>query len=112
MAEKLQDAEDRMLESMFRAEPITDNGFSRRVVARLRRRIWVQRLAVPVAILIGGVIAVKPATQLVVVASQLLSIVPQGVFELPMAWFPQIQIVVLGAMLLGAVLLGVRMLEE
>lgn len=112
MAEKLKDAEDRLLESMFYSEPIADDGFSRRVVTRLRRRIWAQRLAIPVAILIGGAIAIKPATQLVIAASQLLTIVPQGLLDLPMAWLPQAQVVVLGAMMLGAALLGIRLLEE
>jgi len=112
MAEKLKDTEDRLLESMFRSEPIADDGFSRRVVTRIRRRIWVQRLAIPVAILIGGAIAIKPVTQLVIAASQLLTIVPQGMLDLPMAWFPQAQVVVLGAMMLGAALLGIRLLEE
>jgi hypothetical protein len=112
MAEKLKDAEDRLLESMFRSDPIEDGGFSRRVVMRIRRRLWVQRLALPVAIFIGAAVAIKPATQLVVVVSRLLAVVPEGMLEVPTTWIPQMQIVVLGAMLLGAVMLGVRMLEE
>ncbi len=112
MAEKLKDAEDRLLESMFRSEPIEDGGFSRRVVTRVRRRLWIQRLALPVAMLVGGVIAIKPATQLVIAASKLLTIVPQGMLSVPATWIPQMQIVVLGAMLLGAGLLGVRLLED
>ena len=112
MAEKLKDAEDRLLESMFRSDPIADDGFSRRVVMRIRRRLWVQRLALPVAIVIGAAVAIKPATQLVIAASKLLAIVPQGTLEIPMTWIPQMQIVILGAMLLGAAMLGVRMLEE
>ncbi len=112
MAEKLKDAEDRLLESMFRSEPIADDGFSRRVVMRIRRRLWVRRLALPVAMLIGGAIAIKPATQLVIVASKLLTIVPQELLEVPMTWLPQIQLVVLGAMLLGAAVLGMSMLED
>jgi hypothetical protein len=59
MAEKLKDAEDRLLEAMLRSEPIADEGFSGRVVSRIRRRLWVQRLALPSAMLIGGAIAVK-----------------------------------------------------
>ena len=50
MAEKLKDAEDRLLESLFASEPIADDGFSRRVVTRIRRRIWVRRLALPVEV--------------------------------------------------------------
>ena len=122
MAEKLKDAEDRLLESMFRSEPIADEGFSSRVVARIRRRFWVQRLALPIAMLVGGAIAVKPATQLVAAASKLLTVVPQGILEAPTTWIPQVQnvafgasltqTVVLGAMVLAAGVLGTRMLVE
>jgi len=122
MAEKLKDAEDRLLESMFRSEPIADEGFSGRVVARIRRRLWVQRLALPIAMLVGGAIAVKPATQLVAAASKLLTVVPQGVLDVPTTWIPQVQnvaygatltqTVVLGAMVLAAGVLGTRMLVE
>ena len=69
MVEKLKDAEDRMLESMFQTRPIADDGFSRRVVTRIRRRLWVRRLTLPVAMLIGGAIAVEPLSQLVIAAS-------------------------------------------
>lgn len=122
MAEKLKDAEDRLLESMFRADTVVDDGFSHRVVKRIRRRLWVQRLALPIAIVIGAGVAIKPATQLVGALPKLLAIVPQGVLNVPTSLLPQIQIdaigipfsqvVVLGAMLLGAAVLGIRLLEE
>jgi len=122
MAEKLKDAEDRLLEAMFRSEPVADEGFSDRVVSRIRRRLWVQRLALPVAMLVGGAVAIKPATQLVIAASKLLTVVPQGILDAPTTWIPQMQsvafgatltqTVVLGAMVLAAGLLGTRMLVE
>ena len=122
MAEKLKDAKDRLLEAMFRSEPIADEGFSGRVVARIRRRLWVQRLALPIAMLVGGAIAIKPASQLVAAASKLLAIVPQGLLDAPTTWIPQVQnvafgatltqTVVLGAMLLVAGVLGTRILIE
>ena len=122
MVERLKDAEDRMLESMFQSESIADDGFSRRVVSRIRRRLWIRRLALPVAMLLGGAIAIKPLSQLVTAASKLLTVIPQGLFEVPMSWLPQMesmvfgasiaQMVVLAAMLLAAGLLGTRMLVE
>ena len=122
MAEKLMDAEDRLLESMFKSEPIPDDGFSQRIVTRIRRRIWVQRLALPLAMLIGIAIAIKPATQLVLAASQLLTVVPEDVILLPAEWLPKVQDVVVsgsfvqtviyGAVLLGVGLIGTRMLAE
>ena len=122
MAEKLMDADDRLLESMFKSEPIADDGFSQRIVTRIRRRIWVQRLALPLAMLIGIAIAIKPAAQLVLAASQLLTVVPEDVILLPAEWLPKVQDVVVsgsfvqtviyGAVLLGVGLIGTRMLAE
>ena len=112
MAEKIKDAEDRMLESLLQSTPIADDGFSRRVVTRIRRRLWLRRLALPTAIFIGGAISIKPVTQMVIASSKLMTVVPQSLFILPEGWVPQIQTVVLGAMLLAAGMLGVRMLEE
>jgi hypothetical protein len=112
MAEKRKDAEDRMLESLLQSAPIADDGFSHRVVMRIRRRLWLRRLSLPVAMFVGGAIAIKPATQILVASSKVMTVVPQGLFELPVSWIPQVQIVVLGAMLLAAGMLGIRMLEE
>ncbi|MDJ0940274.1 MAG: hypothetical protein QNJ00_10975, partial [Woeseiaceae bacterium] len=89
MADSTKDAEDRMLESMFAAEPIADDGFSKAVVARVRRRIWLRRLALPIAMVTGGAIAVKPASELVIAVSKLLSAVPEGVVEAQVSWLPQ-----------------------
>lgn len=110
MAEKLKDAEDRLLESMFRAEAIADDGFSYRVVARIRRRLWVQRLTMPIAIIIGGAIAIRPATQLLLALPKFLAVVPQ--VQMGTVGVPLSQVIVLGAMLLGAAVLGIRLLED
>jgi len=112
MAERLKDAEDRLLESMFRSEPIADAGFSRRVVARIRRRIWLRRLALPVAMIVGGAVAIKPASELALAATKLLTVIPLGMFDVPAAWMPQMQTVILGAMLLVVGMLGMRMIED
>ena len=118
----MKDAEDRLLESMFSSQAIADDGFSRRVVARIRRRLWVQRLALPIALIVGGAIALKPAIQLMQVVPRLLAIVPQSVLDVPASWLPLldssafgtsfIQIIGLGAMLLTVAFLGIRLLEE
>ena len=112
MAEKLKDAEDRLLESMFHSEPIADDGFSKRIVTRIRLRMWIRRLVLPISMIIGGSIAIKPITQISVAVSKLFTVIPMELLETPVAWVPQPQYVVLGAMLLGAGMLGVRMLED
>ena len=104
MADKTSDAEDRLLESLFRVEPITDGGFSARVVSRIRRRVWFRRLAVPVAAVIGGAIAIQPATELIAILVQLFGLVPEEIVALPLKFLPQFQLVVLGGMLCAVAL--------
>jgi hypothetical protein len=122
MAEKLKDAEDRLLESMFAAAPIAEDGFSQRIVTHIRRRLWVRRLALPVAMLVGGLVAFKPATQLVTVSSTLLGVVPREFFEIPASVLPQVEsatfgvpllpLIVLSGMVVVAGILGMRLLNE
>ena len=112
MAEKLKDAEDRLLESMFRSEPVADDGFSDRIVTRIRRRLWLRRLALPVAIVVGGAVAAKPVSQLALAATKLMTVLPQDMFAMPLDWVPQIQLVILGAMLLASGGLGMRQIED
>ena len=112
MAEKLKDAEDRLLESMFQSEPIEDDGFSSRIVTHIRRRLWLRRLALPIAVVVGGGFAVRPLSELAIAAGKLLTVLPQDVLAMPMTWIPQIQYIVVGAMLLAAGGLGMRLIED
>ena len=120
MADKLKDAEDRLLESLFRAGHIDDDGFSERVVRRIRRGIWLRRLALPVAMLIGGSIAAKPAAALLRTVADLLVAATDSVLEpalLPQVeslafGVPMLQMLVFATMLLGAAVLGARLLKE
>jgi hypothetical protein len=112
MAERIKDAEDRLLESMFDSAPIADDGFSATVVRKVRRRLWLRRLAVPVAAVIGGAFAIKPLTGLVMIVASLSSLVPQEIFSSAMALIPQAQTIVLGAMLLGVCMLGLRAIDD
>ncbi len=116
MAERIKDAEDRLLESMFESAPIADNGFSARVVKRVRRRLWLQRLALPVASIVGGAIAIRPLADFVTVIANLsfsvTSIVPEELVTAMAGLIPQAPFVVLGAMLLAACLLGMRVIED
>ena len=112
MADKTSDAVDRLLASAFAAEPVPDDGFSKRIVTKLRRRIWVNRLALPVAILVGAAFALKPAVQVVNALLPLLNAVPIEIARVPMEFLPQIQLVVLGGMAFAAGVTLVKMLEE
>ena len=112
MAEKIKDADDRLLEAMLRSEPIIDDGFSDQVVRRIRRRMWVRRLALPVAVVIGGAFAVKPAVQLLTVVSQLSVLIPREFVVMSTTWLPSFPSAVLGAMLLAAIMLCLRVIED
>jgi hypothetical protein len=112
MAEKSKDAEDLLLGSMFDSQPVADDGFSVSVVRKIRRRLWLRRLAVPLAAVIGGAIAFKPLTGLVAALSQLWVLIPETAISAAAGSIPQLHIVVLGAVLLVAGLVGMRILED
>ena len=112
MVDRLKDNEDRMLESLFESEPVLDNGFSARVMTRLTRRLWVRRLALPVAFLVGAVIAVKPLSQLVVTFSKLLTVIPADFGGMSIDVIPQATTFFLGGLLLVATMMITKMLED
>ena len=112
MAERIKDAEDRLLESLFASGSINDDGFSDRIVRRIRRQMWIRRLTLPTAVLVGAAVALKPATQLLAVIPTLIGALPQDLVEIPAVAVPQLPIVLLGGTLLAIVVLTARMLEE
>lgn len=115
MAEKLKDELDLSLESMFGSEPIRDDGFSVRIVSRVRRQMWVRRLSMPVALLAASVIGAQPLLGLVGFVRKLLGSVPVERLlanSLPTIDAPQIATLIMGVALLGIVMMIGRMLEE
>ena len=112
MAEKIKDTEDRLLESMFESLPIADDGFSVKVVRKIRRRLWLRRLMLPAAASIGGMIAFKPLAGLVATLANFTSLVPDEYLNTVASALPQLQMLVMGAMLLAVCLLGLRALED
>jgi hypothetical protein len=112
MAERIKDAEDRLLESMLASPPLADNGFSVRVVRKVNRRLWLRRLTLPIAAIVGGAIAFKPLAGLVAALSSLSSLIPADTINMATSSIPQLQIVLLGAILLAVGLVSARMLEE
>ena len=112
MADKTSDAVDRFLASAFEAEPIADDGFSDGIVSTIRRRIWINRLTLPIAILVGVAFALKPALQLITVLLPLLNVMPVELASVPMQFLPQIQFIVMGGMAFAAGITLIKMLEE
>jgi hypothetical protein len=115
MAERLKDKADSTLESLFGSEPVRDDGFSLRIVVRVRRQMWVRRLSLPIAFVIGIAISAKPLVQLANALPNLLDAVPlSGISmeQLPISNFPQSTTIFLGIILLASVLMASRMLED
>ncbi len=112
MADRLKDNEDKVLESLFGSKPVLDNGFSARVMTRLNRRLWIRRLALPAAFLVGAAVALKPLSQLVITFSKLLTVIPTDVGGLSIDMIPQSTTVILGALLLVAMMMITKMLED
>ena len=116
MVERMKDTEDRKLESLFASDAIPDAGFSVRIEKRIRRQLWVRRLALPIAVVIGGAIAVKPLAGLVTSLMNFMSVLPanvstnlSGVSALNL---PQMSTIALGSMLVVAVITIARLFEE
>lgn len=112
MAERIKDEEDRLLESMFASPPLADDGFSVSVVRKVQRRLWLRRLALPTAAIMGGIIAIKPLSGLVAALWSLSSLIPTDTINQASSSIPQFQTIVLGAILLAVGLLSLRFLEE
>jgi hypothetical protein len=112
MADKIKDAEDRLLESLFESPPLADDGFSVEIVRKVNRKLWFRRLTLPVAAIVGGAIAFKPLTGLVTTFANLSSLIPQDLVSGATSSIPQFQTIVLGAILLAVGLVSMRLLEN
>jgi hypothetical protein len=111
-ADRMRDDTDLELEALFRSEAVNDDGFSDRVIRRIRRQMRVRRFALPLAMLVGGAIAAKPAMDLVLVASRLVTVIPEDVLSLPLESLPQMSTVVGALAIAGVMALFLRALEE
>ena len=116
MADRMKDTEDIKLESLFATDPLPDDGFSARIEKRIRRRLWMRRLALPVAVVVGGAIAIKPLAGLVTVFSKFLAVLPGNVgnnlSDVSASSLPQLSTIMFGCMLALAFVMISRMLED
>lgn len=82
MVDRLKDSEELRLEAMFKSDPLPDLGFSKKVMTRVRRQMWIRRLTMPVALVIGGSIAIKPASDLVITVTKVFNALPSNLTSL------------------------------
>ncbi|MBT8091662.1 MAG: hypothetical protein KJN77_01410 [Gammaproteobacteria bacterium] len=112
MAEKIKDADDRRLESMFLGPPVADDGFSDVVMKRIRRKLYFRRLTLPVAAILGGLLAFKPVAGLVVSVYRILLGMPNDFLTSAAGYLPSLQLTVTGGLILFVVLMSLSMLED
>ncbi len=111
MADAMKDAEDLVLEKLLGSEAIADDGFSDRVVKKVRRRLWVRRLTLPIAAAIGLSIAAKPVLSLLESLHGLLeTVVPADAAAVPA--LPSLPLLFGGALLFVAVVAAVQLIED
>lgn len=115
MADRIKDETDRALEQLFRSASIDDDGFSARVMASVRRRVWVRRLAMPIALVIGALVGLKPLLDSVSVLSALFSPLAEKMMvtdSISLTFLPDLPTLLFGIMLAASVLMIGRILEE
>ncbi|MEM1173622.1 MAG: hypothetical protein AAGA33_00980 [Pseudomonadota bacterium] len=112
MAERNMDKQDEFLTELFTSAPIADDGFSRRVLRRVRRQIWVDRLALPVAVIVGFAFAFKPLMQLSSIIPSLAGVLPVDSLQMPAIPAVDSQMLVLGGLLLFIVLFAAQAVED
>ncbi|MBT8085521.1 MAG: hypothetical protein HKN35_13315 [Woeseia sp.] len=81
MAEFKEDIADRKLRNMFARAPLADNGFSERVVQRVRRNEWQRKVLMSLAILLGGFFAAGPIAQLLAMSAGIVMKVTNNVVQ-------------------------------
>lgn len=106
------DREDQFLKDLFSAESIADDGFSKRVMRRVRRQIWVDRLALPVAAVIGLAVAINPLVDLLAILPSLASAVPLDLPEFGGMPSVDTDMLILGGMVLIAGLFVSQVAED
>jgi len=115
MAERLKDEADRQLEALFRSAPLPDDGFSSRIVARVRRRVWMRRLALPGGFAVGLLLGARPLAE----AFEFLPALAGSLFgdlleiqSVPGLNLPGSTTVMLGISLVIVAFMATRLLEE
>ncbi len=99
------------------APPLEDEGFSADVLRRIRRRAWLRRAVLGTAVVVGGVLALGPLSELSVLLSGLPALLSEGLVTVATswndpAWLAQNRIALILAVLAASVPGAIRLLER
>ena len=97
--------------------PLEDEGFSADVLGRIRRRAWLRRAVLGTAVMVGGVLALGPLSELSVLLSGLPALLSEGLVTVATswndpAWLAQNRIALILAVLAASVPGAIRLLER
>lgn len=97
--------------------PLEDEGFSAEVLRRIRRRAWLRRAVLGTAVIVGGILALGPLSELSVLLSGLPALLSEGLVTVATswndpAWLAQNRIALILAVLAASVPGAVRLLER
>lgn len=80
--------EEGRLAELFEATtpPLEDEGFSTNVMRRIRRRVWLRRAVLGTAVIVGGVLALGPLSELSVLLSGVPVLLSDGLVTVATSW--------------------------
>ena len=97
--------------------PLEDEGFSADVLRRIGRRAWLRRAVLGTAVVVGGVLALGPLSELSILLSGLPALLSEGLVTVATswndpAWLAQNRVVLILAVLAASVPGAIRLLER
>ena len=111
--------EEGRLSELFEAltPPLEDEGFSANVVRRIRRRVWLRRVVLGTAVIVGGVLAFGPLSELSVLISGLPVLLSEGLVTVATswndpAWLAQNRMILIMAVLAASIPVAIRLLDR
>ena len=111
--------EEGRLSELFEAltPPLDDKGFSANVVRRIRRRIWLRRVVLGTAVIVGGALALGPLSELSVLVSGVPVLLSDGLVTVATswndpAWLAQNRLVLIMVILAASIPGAIRLLDR
>ena len=111
--------EEGRLSELFEAltPPLEDEGFSALVVRRIRRRAWLRRAVLGAAVVVGGVLALGPLSELSVLISGVPVLLSEGLVTVATswndpAWLAQNRLILIMVVLAASIPGAIRLLDR